>query len=90
MGCGCGKSTNVINRVARPSTDCMRMREELLALDLKAIRLQKDKNGDRMLLAETSGKIRGWISDLNYRCPDEYELNTIKTFIENEYSIYYP
>ncbi|MCA9749283.1 MAG: hypothetical protein KC414_09260 [Romboutsia sp.] len=92
--CGCLSKKNVTkNRAIKSSTistrrdiGCMNMYEELKNIDLVIIKILKE-NKDSILI-QANKQLRKWINNLNIKCPNEYEINVIKEYINNEYSEY--
>lgn len=85
------ESSSQSNDVVIPSSSeggiCGHMREELNTLDGIIIDIYKNHVKDPLLL-ESNRMIRKWVKNLENECPNYYELNTIKEYVENEYSEY--
>lgn len=69
---------------------CDELYDELMLLDGKTYDLFKrtrlDGNGDDYQWLQVQKKIREWKSVLKEKCPDEFELGTIRELINTEYA----
>lgn len=65
---------------------CGHKYNELLTLGLLVLKILKI-TGDT-ILKEANTQILNWVRNLDKECPDEYEVNVIKEYIENEYPEY--
>ena len=94
--CGCGGSIkrtsgSTRNRVTTSSsstvvTGCRSMYNELADLDIKIIALLKLDSTDT-IYRESNTQVRVWIRNLGVECPPGEEYQTLKEYIENEYTI---
>ena len=78
------KSTST--QKTEPISVCGYMYNELLQLGLLVLKILKETKDE--IIKETNDQILVWIRNLDKECPDEYELNVIKEYIEHEYPEY--
>jgi hypothetical protein len=69
---------------------CFMMYTEIALLDKKAVKLYNhlrvsDTNGAKLYL-ELNSRLRAWIVQLKYGCPDEVMYNEVKELVNNEYA----
>lgn len=104
MGCGCEGRTDASSSVksravavnlttpkAQSSAVCIKKYDELATLDRKVIALHSKFKFSQIgyRYAETQKIIRGWIRDLNNKCPDPDELKEYSEYINGEYAKYF-
>lgn len=76
------------NTILKKTVECSITYEEIRDLDLKVIqilRVHKDE-----LLTEINRQLIYWFRNINQECPDLQEYETLKAYVENEYTKYYP
>lgn len=85
------ESSSQVNDIVTPLDSnegvCEHKREELNTLDGIIIDIYKNHVKDPLLL-ESNRMIRKWVKNLENECPNYYELNTIREYVENEYAEY--
>ena len=79
MGCGCGGGQSTVQNKVTLSK-CPELHETLRSLDLRVINLLNQENTP--ILQETNKQLRMWMRNLNSYCPNEEEIEVVRSFIE--------
>jgi hypothetical protein len=84
--CGCG---GVINqKKLSPSkgsyNTCIHLYDEMLSLIYKSSQVLNKEYTE--LMADSKQQVYDWLIDSENNCPDEGEYETIKSYIESEYT----
>lgn len=77
--CNCRKFSSKTTPVKR---GCEERYQEIHDYSLRVLTLLQVKEND--ILNELNTKLREWLRDLRYVCPDEVEIQTIKEYLDKE------
>lgn len=80
MGCGCGGQSTVQKKVTL--SKCPELYEVLRSLDLRVINLLNQNL--EPILKETNKQLRMWMRNLHSYCPNEEELEIVRSFVESK------
>lgn len=92
--CGGGVVSNTSKSTTRKRNNKKVKNKELVCsvtpkvlqeLDRNVIRMKRKEKKNKEL-KETSKILRGWITDIGHKCPDDTELFIITEFVKDEYS----
>ena len=77
--CNCRKFSSKTTPVKR---GCEERYQEIHDYSLRVLTLLQVKEND--ILNELNTKLREWLRDLRYVCPDEVQIQTIKEYLDKE------
>lgn len=84
-----GTTSTYVQNAKDMTKGCMIKYDMLKNLERKIIevyKVTKTLSGIGYRMLESQRKVRSWIVDLSYRCPNEEELEEMVNFVNNEYA----
>lgn len=79
------RTKNINNSGESLFIDCDITYKELSSLDLKVLEMLRADNNNS-LLKEINNKLLFWLRNIRNTCPNLGEFNTLKNYIEDEYT----
>lgn len=67
-------------------SDCDITYQMIVEVELKLIQLIKLKNSERTTYFLINAQLRDWANNINETCPPMGNFNTLKDYVDNEYS----